>query len=450
MAVQGNGGDPGSAPTSLGPYQFVRTRKDAAWGVAYGACYLGIVLAGIYAAEEAPGFDLGSFMEHTARWLGASAALSLLLGLAFLKAFQHGPHLMTHATIVAQVVGPLLVGVALLGAGQGSVAVAPFALGALWLWLFWIVLSVVAIVPALFTLGALFTNGDVVPNPERELAAAGCVDELGHEVMCCAWAVRPWVQPAAGASLLVAGWTMLLANQVRVFVISGAVAQWYFSPAGSSTAGTTRRAFGHALGPSFGSLALGSLVLTVTETLRNAADRRNQDSQADILTCLFATVFMAITGDAFLTAGRRVTDLLVRNLLDTFASTIWFTPLVIQMAGLAMAGCWGCLSGFIYYLMHRGAGEAALGTNSAVLGALAGVISLFVLNFLGGVLLAVLDATFVCWALDKDAQELSQPEIAEILDSVPLKGHSVVEQPGGGFAYAGVPTDAPPRQTVVA
>lgn len=159
---------------------------------------------------------------------------------------------------------------------------------------------------------------------------------------------------------------------------------------------------------------------------------------------------MAITGDAFLTAGRRVTDLLVRNLLDTFASTIWFTPLVIQMAGLAMAVCWGCLSGGIYYLMHRGAGEAALGTNSAVLGALAGVISLFVLNFLGGVLLAVLDATFVCWALDKDAQELSQPEIAEILDSVPLKGHSVVEQPGGGFAYAGVPTDAPPRQTVVA
>lgn len=276
---------------------------------------------GLLEAEEAPGFDLGSFMEHTARWLGASAALSLLLGLAFLKAFQHGPHLMTRATIVAQVVGPLLVGVALLGAGQGSVAVAPFALGALWLWLFWMwraeiglasrllgvsahglvanphlitasvglsVLSMVAIVPALFTLGALFTNGDVVPNPERELAAAGCVDELGHEVMCCAWAVRPWVQPAAGASLLVAGWTMLLANQVRVFVISGAVAQWYFSPAGSSTAGTTCRAFGHALGPSFGSLALGSLILTVTETLRNAADRRNQDSQADILTCLVA------------------------------------------------------------------------------------------------------------------------------------------------------------------
>ena len=32
---------------------------------------------------------------------------------------------------------------------------------------------------------------------------------------------------------------------------------------------------------------------------------------------------MAITGDSFLTAGRAVTDLLARNFLDAFASTIW-------------------------------------------------------------------------------------------------------------------------------
>lgn len=60
MAVQGNGGDPGSAPASLGPYQFVRTRKDAAWGVAYGACYLGIVLAGIYAVTHRCGGPEGA------------------------------------------------------------------------------------------------------------------------------------------------------------------------------------------------------------------------------------------------------------------------------------------------------------------------------------------------------------------------------------------------------
>lgn len=34
----------------------------------------------------------------------------------------------------------------------------------------------------------------------------------------------------------------------------------------------------------------------------------------------FATVMMAISGEAFLTAGRRVTDLLMRNFLDAFVS----------------------------------------------------------------------------------------------------------------------------------
>ena len=37
----------------------------------------------------------------------------------------------------------------------------------------------------------------------------------------------------------------------------------------------------------------------------------------------FATVMMAISGEAFLAAGRHVTDLLLRNMLDAFANTIW-------------------------------------------------------------------------------------------------------------------------------
>lgn len=37
----------------------------------------------------------------------------------------------------------------------------------------------------------------------------------------------------------------------------------------------------------------------------------------------FATVMMAITGEAFLAAGRHVTDLLLRHFLNAFASTIW-------------------------------------------------------------------------------------------------------------------------------
>jgi hypothetical protein len=68
---------------------------------------------------------------------------------------------------------------------------------------------------------------------------------------------------------------MLLANQIRVFVTSGAVAQWYFAPSGSLTAprGTTRLSLKHALGPSFGSLCLSSLVLTISQLIRDAMDK---------------------------------------------------------------------------------------------------------------------------------------------------------------------------------
>lgn len=119
---------------------------------------------------------------------------------------------------------------------------------------------------------------------------------------------------------------------------------------------------------------------------------------------------MAITGDAFLAAGRSVTDLLARNFLNAFASTAWFAPMVVQLAAFVLAASWGLLTGWAYYLTHRGmpaAAEAAPGVNAAILGAAAGGLALFVLGFLGGVLLSVLDATFVCWAIDRDSQTVS-------------------------------------------
>ena len=120
--------------------------------------------------------------------------------------------------------------------------------------------------------------------------------------------------------------------------------QWYFAPASLSgpPRGTTLRSLKHALGPSFGSLCLSSLVLTVSQMMREALEQAQDEGARQgsalmvVLACCaqlfwslveyltkFATVFAAITGDAFLEAGRRVTDLLARNFLNAFASTVW-------------------------------------------------------------------------------------------------------------------------------
>ena len=78
------------------------------------------------------------------------------------------------------------------------------------------------------------------------------------------------------------------------------------------------------------------------------------------------------------------------------------------MAVFVLSVAWGAASGFGYHLLHRHTlGEANPALNAAVLGAVTGIFTLFILSFLGGVLLSVLDATFVCWAIDKDSQTVS-------------------------------------------
>jgi hypothetical protein len=41
---------------------------------------------------------------------------------------------------------------------------------------------------------------------------------------------------------------------------------------------------------------------------------------------------------------------------------------------------------------------------------------------------------FICWAIDRDSQTVSHPEVYAVLQTVPLPG-AVVEQPDGGIAY---------------
>lgn len=450
---------------------------------------------------KAPEWSPAQFAQLTGRWLAASAVLALGLGWAFIQLFKSHAHAMTRATIYSQVLIPVVFGVMLLASGAAGASLLFFGLAGLaafcfHLWRDQVQLATkllgvsahalaansgVITATLLLNLGGLLAiaplgvltafalmNGEVVPNPARD-GRATCTDDQGHDVLCCTFAPNGFGQGYTGFAATVMLWTMLLANQIRVFTTSGAVAQWYFAPPGlTSTRGTTLRSLKHALGPQFGSCCLGSLVLTVAEIMRSAlenAQQRNDERELSLFTliqcCLiavaqcfwavieyltkFATVMMAISGEAFMDAGRCVTDLLARNLLNAFASTIWFTPLVIRMACFLLAAGWGALTGAAYYALHHGSKlEATPGLNATLLGAAVYVVAQFILAFLGGILLSVLDAVFICWALDKDSQTVSHPEVYAVLETVPLPG-AVVEQPDGGIMYGAGQPGAPPQ-----
>ena len=110
------------------------------------------------------------------------------------------------------------------------------------------------------------------------------------------------------------------------------------------------------------------------------------------------------------------------------------------------------VSGGSYYVLHLGtpALQGSLGAVAGMLGTAAGLITFFVLGFLGGILLIVLDAVFICWAIDKDSQTVSNPEIYAVMQTVPLPAGAVVQQPDGDIQYGAPGQSQPPTAPVYA
>lgn len=67
----------------------------------------------------------------------------------------------------------------------------------------------------------------------------------------------------------------------------------------------------------------------------------------------FAIVRMAITGEAFFSAGRAATDLLARNFLKSFG-VWWFPPLVLNTTAAIVSLVWGgAVFGASYFFWHN-------------------------------------------------------------------------------------------------
>lgn len=157
-----------------------------------------------------------------------------------------------------------------------------------------------------------------------------CTGSQGESVPCCSWQPDSWVGAYMALTVLTILWSILIVNQLRVFVLSGTIAQWcvlfvlsrqqnlfmarilhqpeltfrdmnrkdcpsvtcricgfywippdrysparYFAPPDNpgGTKGTTLRSLKHALGPSFGSLSFGAAILTFVQLARNAMEQ---------------------------------------------------------------------------------------------------------------------------------------------------------------------------------
>lgn len=508
-------------------------RLDWPWAIAYLSCLAFAIVGGIWTAfhrnadffnaidpvymdngrhcpapglggllqqqQHAEAFDIGDFARNAGTWLAASAAGSLLVGLAFLQLFKHASTAATYATIAFQICVPLIAGVGGLSVGAygpGGFALLMAGIGALtfYLWREQLALCakllalsasaltenpgligfvvVTQIVNAILTIGLLvltlmaYEHGAIVQNSGvRRGADHMCVDEDEQHTACCMWQPTGWSKAYMSISALTVLWTLLLFGQMRTFVTAGTVAQWYFSPPNArSIKGTTRRMVGYALGQQFGTLCFAAAVLVVVQLIRSAAQEarnRSRDGDGNILMSMlacaleciasviefltkFALIFSAIIGVPLVDAGRKAVDMLRRNMLNTIG-VWWLPPMIVQLAAFTLSIVWGL---GLYAVAHVSwSSRVNVNMEAGLLGFLAGGMALVVLSFCGGILLDIVDALYVCYATDRDQSEVTKAEVHDVFSQLPVG--AVIEQPDGTRLY-GSPADNQSRVSYVA
>jgi hypothetical protein len=377
---------------------------------------------------------------------------------------------------------------------------------------------IAAVLPVLALMVAASRVGDAVPYGLAAATVAGvdgaaqtCVDAAGAAVQCCIWQTSPASTAYIVLAALCTSWTTFLVFEMRLFAIAHVVVRWYSLPLGARLPGSPLRevrshgmdiaasfdllcfnllclrananvlfiallqALSCAAGPAFGSLCLGSAILTLADAARQAAEatrRRGGGLLACLLATLvaciselvasltrFATIRLAATGQNFMDAAHDQVAVLKRNFLATYA--VWsFPPMVlaftsavaaggaalIATAAFAAAGSRVVSSSGPVGSAARGDASDALGMLSALVGGGSFVLVLVVLSYLSSLIIHITDVVYVCWAEDQDKAVCLRPEVHAVFAAVPsVRVGALVQQPDGELGYA--PDDAqPPRQ----
>ncbi|CAI9104736.1 OLC1v1003473C1 [Oldenlandia corymbosa var. corymbosa] len=172
-------------------------------------------------------------------------------------------------------------------------------------------------------------NGKIVPKEDR------------NGEFYCVWKEDKWVPAYYTLGILTMLWSATAMIEAQVYVISGTIAQWYFSKDYERPEKSLRSALRNAFGPSSGTVCLSGLLTCVVRVVRAMVDNARQEDAPSgivniILRCCvnalmvafdflnkFTINFAAITGEAYCTSARITYELLRRNLLSAaFVETV--------------------------------------------------------------------------------------------------------------------------------
>ncbi|KAF2322743.1 hypothetical protein GH714_030062 [Hevea brasiliensis] len=260
-------------------------------------------------------------------------------------------------------------------------------------------------------------NGKIVPKE----SSAG---------YACVWKQDSWVPAYYALAILTMLWSLTVMIEAQVYVISGTIAQWYFTKEDSAPKRSIRSSLRNAFGPSSGTVCLSGLLICVVRMVRAAVDSARQEDIPGMVNLMlrccvnallsavdflnkFTINFAAITGEAYCTSARMTYELLKRNLLSAvFVETVSSRLL----AGIAFV--LSAIYAIVVCAILKGVSN--LGVDSYFVAVLAWVLLIVVLGFFIHVLDNVIDTVYICYAIDRDRDEVCKQEVHEVYVHLPI------------------------------
>ncbi|KAJ7967176.1 Choline transporter-like [Quillaja saponaria] len=246
----------------------------------------------------------------------------------------------------------------------------------------------------------------------------------------CVWKQDSWVPAYFALAILTMLWSAAAMVEAQVYVISGTVAQWYFSNLDETPRRSIRNSLRNAFGPSSGTICLSGLLIFVVRFVRAAVDSsRHEDTPGFIILILrccvnaflaavdflnkFTINFAAITGEAYCSSARMTYELLKRNLLspvfvETISTRLLAGIVFVLSAIYAIAAC----------AILKAASD--LGVDSYYVALLAWLLLIVVLGFFVHVLDNVIETVYVCYAIDRDRGDVCKQDVHEVYVYLPI------------------------------
>lgn len=285
------------------------------------------------------------------------------------------------------------------------------------------------LVPAATFLYFAYTNGNIVVNPEL-VQDPELVCGPGTDMQCCVWQVDSWVPAYITLAIFVILWGGMILAQIHYFTISGTISQWYFATTESSSVGTTKRSIRHAFGPSFGTLCFSGLIVAFIRMIRSAIEStKGNRGGIGVLACLihaclecllsavefltkFTVSFAAITGESLCNSALMTFNLLKRNFLSTLVVEA-VTGRLLAQAVIVCSAVYGLLVWAALWLFVND------GKNMWFIALVAFFVLLLLLVYCSQVLQDVIDTVYICYAMDKDYNKVSKPDVHEVYVLLP-------------------------------